>query len=283
MAAEVAIRIKGVTCAATADVLRTISTRNNARTMRLSFRLTARCRKLAVHSLCGSLILTTSASAQSTAGLVGSVRDSLGGPVSLAQLSLSGVRTLSDSAGRFTMAGLPSGGATLLVRRLGFTPLDFKLELAAGRTDSVQLVLTMLPRELAEITSEASDRARARLTDFYRHRENGSGYYYDRKEIEQRRVQRISDLLRRLPGVRVGTDRTGRYVVRMSRSVGGRDCPPDFWIDGIRAPSLNVDDLPLVDVEALEIYKGPSGIPPEYLGRLGSPGCGAVVIWTRVP
>jgi hypothetical protein len=228
-------------------------------------------------------MLSASASAQSTAGLVGNVRDSLGGPVPLAQLSVSGVRSLSDSAGRFAMAGLPSGGATLQVRRLGFAPLDHQLELAGGRTDSVQLVLAMLPRELVEITSRASDRARARLTDFYRHRENGSGYYFDRREIEQRRVQRISDLLRRLPGVRVATDRTGRYVVRMTRAVSGRDCPPDFWIDGIRAPFLNVDDVPVVDVEALELYKGPSGIPPEYLGRLGSPGCGAVVIWTRVP
>jgi hypothetical protein len=44
-----------------------------------------------------------------------------------------------------------------------------------------------------------------------------------------------------------------------------------------------VDDVPMIDVEAIEIYKGPSALPPELNTRLGNPGCGAVVIWTRVP
>ena len=45
--------------------------------------------------------------------------------------------------------------------------------------------------------------------------------------------------------MRLTPDRMGgRSTLRSSRS-GGRDCPPDIWIDGVRAPGLNIDDVPL--------------------------------------
>jgi hypothetical protein len=220
---------------------------------------------------------------QSAARLSGTVRDSSGAAVALAQLAVNGVRGASDSAGFFVLEGLRGGPATLRIRRVGFEPLDTTLQLAGGRSDSVGIVLTAVPRELAEVTTEANAQKLTHLSDFYRHRKNGSGYYLDRKAIEATRVQRLSDVLRRMPGVRLVSDRSGRYQVRMSRTSGGRDCPPDFWIDGIRAAYFNVDDVPLTDVDALEVYRGASSLPPEYLSRVGSPGCGVVVIWTRLP
>jgi hypothetical protein len=51
----------------------------------------------------------------------------------------------------------------------------------------------------------------------------------------------------------------------------------------VRAPMLGVDDIPLQVIEALEVYRGPSGLPPEFNNRMGNPSCGAIVIWTRVP
>jgi hypothetical protein len=44
-----------------------------------------------------------------------------------------------------------------------------------------------------------------------------------------------------------------------------------------------VDDIGIHDVEALELYRGPAGLPPEFNDRLGRPNCGAIVIWTRLP
>lgn len=218
------------------------------------------------------------------ASLAGTVRDSGGLPVPLAQLTLLGVRSLSDTSGRFLLTGLPAGAATLAIRRLGFAPSTVALDLAAGRLDSVFIVLTMLPRELAGVNTEANSLLAVYLADFYRHRRGGTaGHFFERTQIDDANAHRISDLMRRLPGIRLIPDRNGRMVLRMGRSMGGRDCPPDFWIDGVRAPMLNVDDIPLEDVEALEIYAGAAGVPPEMNSRLGNPGCGAVVIWTRVP
>lgn len=231
-----------------------------------------------------AVALASSASAQATpARLIGSIRDTNGIPVPLAQVTVSGLRTVSDSGGRFILPGLPYGSVAVNVRRLGYEPRDTSVELAIGRVDSLFVVLAILPRELAGVLTEADALDRARLAEFYRHKQGGGGTYIDRAQLEQSRVTRTSDLLRRLPGIKMGTDRAGRSVMRMGRAIGGRDCPPDFWIDGVRAAFMNVDDIPVHDIEALELYRGPSGLPPEYNSRFGNPGCGAVIIWTRLP
>ena len=218
--------------------------------------------------------------AQSRATLIGSVRDTSGSALSLAQLSVGAARTVTDSAGRFTLTGLPAGSASITVRRLGFAPGNANVDLVEGRTDSVHVVLVMLPAQLPGLVADAEARERIRLADFYRHREAGQGYYLNRHQLDSTRVRRLSDLMRRIPGVRLLVDRNGRVQLRMSRS---ESCAPDFWIDGQRAAQLTVDDVPLTDVEAIEVYRGPSGLPPEYNVRFGNPGCGAIVIWTRLP
>lgn len=229
-----------------------------------------------------SLVVTSTATAQTRTAVVGLIRDSSGAPVAQAHIASSGVRTISDSAGRFTMENLPTGRVALSVRRLGFEPADLFVQLFAGRRDSLIVVLTVLPVDLPGVITNVDAARGGRLAEFYRHRENGMGKYLDRKQLDAMRVSLTSDVLRRLPGVRLVPDRNGRYVLRMGRS-GGRNCPPDFWVDGIRAQFLNIDDLPLSDVEALEVYSGPGALPPEYNNRFGNPACGAVVIWTRVP
>jgi hypothetical protein len=219
----------------------------------------------------------------SGATLVGTVRDTTGIPVPLARLRSGGALTISDSVGHFSLGGLPGGAATLFVRRLGFEPLDISLQLTSGVTQSLDVVLTGLPQDLPGLTTSVATLADIRLRDFYRHRQSGIGYFFDRREIESKNAQRISDILRRLPGTRMTPDRAGRQTMRMGRSASGRDCPPDVWVDGVRAQGMSVDDVPLGDVEALELYRGPAGLPPEMNSRLGNPACGALIIWTRLP
>lgn len=217
--------------------------------------------------------------AQSRASLIGSVRDSTGAALPLAQLAIGESRAITDTAGRFVFTGLAAGTVSLTVRRLGFAPKNAQVELIDGRTDSLHLVLVVLPAYLPGLVAEDT-RERIRLADFYRHRQSGHGYYFNRRQLDSTRVHRISDLMRRIPGLRLVPDRSGRLQLRMSRS---GSCAPDFWIDGQRAAFLNVDDVPLGDVEALEVYRGPTGLPPEYNVRFGNPGCGAIIIWTRLP
>jgi len=67
----------------------------------------------------------------------------------------------------------------------------------------------------------------------------------------------------------------------MSRStLPGRRCPILYYIDGVPARGYNIDDMPARDVEALEIYRGPSQVPVEFDRRNAM--CGLIVIWTRI-
>jgi hypothetical protein len=99
-----------------------------------------------------SLLLLAAAApavgAQSRATLVGSVRDSTGAAVAFAQLTAGVMRALSDSAGRFVVTGLPAGTTAIIARRLGFHPDTATIELADGRTDSLHIVLFVLPAQL---------------------------------------------------------------------------------------------------------------------------------------
>jgi hypothetical protein len=215
------------------------------------------------------------------ASLHGLVRDQTGAPIGFALVTVADIRGVADSAGRFFLTNLAPGSTNVLVRRLGFSPKRVALTLVEGRSDSLTVTLASFPVELAGITTEAS--TMGRLAEFERHKVNGQGIYLDRAELEKRRTPRLSDVLRRVPGVRIVTDRTGRTLLRMGRATSGRDCPPEFWIDGVRAQFLGVDDVPVSDIEALEVYRGPSGLPPEFNSRFSNAQCGAIVIWTRIP
>ena len=227
-------------------------------------------------------VFPAAGTAQSAPGAIvtGTVRDTAGGAIAQVQLIVAGARTLTDSAGRFSLVGLPAGPTMLSVRRLGYAPLETRLRLQEGGVDTLDVTLVAVPGQLPELTTDAEAMERSSLAGFYRRREIGNGFFFNRRELDSTRVVRISDVLRRLPGVRLVPDRSGRVHLRMSRS---GNCPPDFWIDGQRAPYLGVDDLPLRDLQAMEVYRGASGVPPEFNNRLGNPACGVVVIWTRLP
>lgn len=233
--------------------------------------------------LCAALMVGVTAPrahAQDTR-VFGTVRDTSGHPIPMVRLSSGGALTITDSSGRFSLGGLAAGNAQVSVRRLGYSPLDTTLAVVAGHADTLSFVLVILPQDLPGITSNMDEILRTRLPEFYRHRRLGGGVFFDRRDIEARHPQLLSDLLRTLAGARV-TERGGRSSTGSSRG-SGRACPMDVWIDGVRAAGMNSDDVGVNDIEAVEFYRGPSGLPPELNDRFGHPGCGAIVIWTRLP
>src|SRR5437016_4319014 len=76
------------------------------------------------------------------ATITGVVRDSLGVPVAGAEVvATSAHRTRSDSAGRFRLDGLASGGYTVRARKLGYEPAEWTAEV--GRTSRFDITLTL--------------------------------------------------------------------------------------------------------------------------------------------
>jgi hypothetical protein len=232
---------------------------------------------------------TATAAQTASAALAGTVRDENGAALPMVRLSAeSGSRTaISDSAGHFLMRGLEPGQTRFVIRRLGFEPGEFSVTLEAGATLTLDVTMAQAAVKLAGMESRASLGPQAALAMFERHRDARSGgAFIERADIELRHPHRLSDIVRSLPGVDMHANSvTGEYEVRMARSGSGygRDCPVEFWIDGSRAPGLNIDDIRPGDVEAMEIYKGAATLPPEFNGARGTAACGTIAIWTRMP
>lgn len=130
---------------------------------------------------------------------------------------------------------------------------------------------------------------RGKMAGFNRRMSRGAGEFITRRDIERRDPMRLSDMVHVRAGV--GTvpygDGSGRRHVRMARSALQEDtdrCRVQYWIDGVPFRGVNrfeLDELSPDDVQGIEIYRGPSEIPPRF-NRRGS-GCGVVAVWTRDP
>ena len=242
-------------------------------------------RLLALALVCAAPL--TSASAQLLpAALVGVVRDSSGVAIPVVEVRYKGTDFLSvhtNDSGGFRMINLPTGLATVSVRRMGFSPATAEVRLRSGRTDSLVFTLTALPTTLAGVLVEDEYEARSRrlLAGFWERRSRGFGHYLTRADIERRGAHEFVDLARMVPSVTIST-RGGQKTIRLNRGAG-RDCPPQYVVDGMRIEAGSPDEFTPQDVEAVEFYSGPATVPPQFAPRFNSYTCGAIVIWTRLP
>jgi len=238
---------------------------------------------------CVSVLLLpafASVSAQSVGAISGTVRDSVGKPIAGVEVVLlqRAGAVHSDSLGEFRLADIPAGKRQLHFRRLGFAPESIDTEVADGRTLALNVTLEAMATEIEGMTVEELARKRQVLADFYDRSASGFGHFVTREQIEKRNPMNLSDMMRLIPGARLVPMRGGgQAVLRFNRATGGRDCPPQYWVDGVKAYGLNIDDIIPQDVEGIEIYEGPSTIPAQFNTREGTTICGVVLIWTRIP
>jgi hypothetical protein len=69
-----------------------------------------------------------------------------------------------------------------------------------------------------------------------------------------------------------------------SRRIGNlvriRGCAPLLWVDGVRLPGAELDEVVQpADIAAMEIYASFAGIPAQFFDRTAT--CGTLVVWTR--
>lgn len=201
-------------------------------------------------------------------------------PISGAQIAILGTPfvTTSDSAGRFTYAGVGAGTYLLQARAIGYESRRWIIRLDAG--DSVHYVLEMPPigLDLATIVVEASPtRFALRMMEFEQRRAAKRGIFLTGAEIATKKSSTLVDLLRGVPGVRVSC-RSGTCVVEMMRSARGV-CRADWVVDGFPATQSGTPHLPTVGIVGIEVYRSPNETPPEFLKSDSQ--CGVIVIWTR--
>ena len=209
----------------------------------------------------------------------------------------------SDSAGRFSLEGVPSGAIRFQARALGFAPLDTTITISAERVTSVTLRMTQNVQQLAPVVTEAAlpygkpERYRhtGRFDDFYERRAKRPGVFFTREDIENSGRNTVMELMSVAPGVRVSFH-GNRESIRIPRCVGSsiymsqkpdtteRTTAPTRWlavyVNGQRIgadPINTLSQFKVEDVETVEFYRGPSQLPMEAVGDA----CAAIFITTR--
>jgi hypothetical protein len=242
-------------------------------------------RRLLLAAGCGVVPAIVGAQGATTT-LVGSVRDSAGRALGGVELRLNGgdVAARSDDLGGFRIGVVPSGPTRVDVRRLGFAPSALTVTLRPGRIDSLVVTLnavaTALPGVVVE--DEAMTRSKQLLAGFWERRSRGFGSFVTREEIAQRNTSHFVDLVRRINSTSI-VNLNGRQTIRFKRSQNSRDCPPQYWLDGMRIESATPDEFNPEDIEAIEVYAGLATIPVQFAPKFNAYTCGAIVIWTRLP
>jgi TonB-dependent Receptor Plug Domain. len=211
--------------------------------------------------------------------LSGIVRDEGGTPIANAEISLSRVnesarlfRTGDD--GRFNFTEVRVGEALLSVRRLGYRATSMKFDVGPTTTAKpIEFELTEIASDIDAVVVEGS---KGHLREFYEHKaSNNFAKFFERKDIEKRNPAYLSELLRTVPGARLAASgRSGNEVLL-------RGCKPMVWVDGMRAPGAEVDEMARpMDIAGMEVYPSSAGLPPQYQDR-NNRMCGAIVLWTR--
>ncbi|MEO6878622.1 MAG: TonB-dependent receptor, partial [Gemmatimonadaceae bacterium] len=186
----------------------------------------------------------------------GTVADAAGNPLNDAEITLrrtdSTARPVrSDANGRFRIDALPDGAISLRVRRMGFQERTVPVKFVADRTATVFVTLDEAVAALDPVSVDVEGpETNTKLREFYaRERSNHFGYFLDEEQLAEIHPEQTSDALRAVPGV----------LVRPSRRIGNevriRGCSPLVWVDGLRAPNGELDELTRgSDVAAMEIY-----------------------------
>lgn len=241
------------------------------------------------------------------------VRDAAGQPVPGALVRIGDRPAVTtDSVGRARVAGLPAGTYTVIVTHASLGTRSGNVTLAAD-AGSLELrpaapagaLAATVQRAvgLAGVTARAQRIPALDQLGFYTRMEQNAGQFVTQDAIQSRRAGRLTDVLRRLKGIRIiryspsttgmGGGRSGMDLDAHNRIASSRGstgistagpCWMDVYLDGTPVQSAdnidqaqNLDEISTTNVIGLEVYHG-SEIPAEYRGSTAS--CGVILIWT---
>lgn len=200
----------------------------------------------------------------------------------------------SDENGLFSflVEGTPS--IQLRARRIGFravrTPKLKLKQLKDFRTLTVELRMApeAVPVAPLEVVAGRRREVSPVLEGYHRRKEMGFGEYITRQEIERRDPGEVTELFRTIPGIRLSSSGRGSHAIvttnRSEASFTG-PCPAQIYVDDFHVNrstgrTFRIDDMVTPeDVQGIEVYKGLSTVPAEFLSPKAD--CGVIVIWTR--
>ncbi|MDF1506246.1 carboxypeptidase regulatory-like domain-containing protein [Roseisolibacter sp. H3M3-2] len=272
----------------------------------------AAARAQATGTLAG-VVAVAGADALSPAGL----------PVPTASVTIAGSQRVApaDSARRFAFAAVTPGTHRLVVRGVGFEPLEVTARVGGGDTTWLRVGLRPAAPQLAKVTvREAAGSGNAAFDA--RRAAGGRGRFIGPEELQRNQGRQVSEMLSTVPGVRLVPQPDGGVAVSSRRgqtSVNAdTQCYLAVYVDGMRVFEPTVAEGTTVSPNGTVTVTGGSppsvnkgavgGRPPGqeppnvnvtdlaqlggievYAGPGSLPGelagtgnaCGAVLFWTR--
>ena len=200
-------------------------------------------------------------------------------------------RTRSDSAGFFAFRTLPAMDVVLFLRHLGHELGSVTVQ-RADRQRSLNLAMSRITPQLAGVTVTAAPvlARHSALDGFEYHASHAlGGAYIQRADLEAAQVIRLSEMMRRVTGVRL-IDEQGVLVVASSRGYQSgirrgdpmAPCVLPVVVDGqMKERLFSINSIDPKSIAGVEVYSGPATIPPFFASMHPDAGCGLVAIWTR--
>lgn len=200
----------------------------------------------------------------------------------------------SDEDGRFSFVVEGTPTLQFRARRIGYRAVNTpELDLAnlsdfRALTLEIRLAPDGVPVAPLEVVTGQRRHDSPVLEGYYHRKEVGLGDYITREEIEERDPGQVTDLLRSVPGVRLTSSGRGhRGVVTTTRGNNSFTgvCPAQIYVDDFHinrsdGRTFRIDDVvEPEDVEGIEVYRGLSTVPAQFLSLKAD--CGVIVIWTR--
>jgi hypothetical protein len=230
-----------------------------------------------------------------------------GKPIADAEVSVPALnRTVRTNAdGLFQISDLPSGTHRILVRKLGYGPLDVSLAFAPRERVERRIVLgTVSVLSTVDVKAKRLDPG---MRDFEEQRALGIGRFLTRDDLERQRMTRMTEVLMMVNGIRFKPLANRQYASAGHRPpVGMGHC---YYFEGPHADSARtcvpvnecfmqvyLDNHPLFlgrdgetvpdlsrfrpdEIEAVEVYASGAETPSKYSG-LGT-SCGSIVLHRR--
>jgi hypothetical protein len=228
----------------------------------------------------------------------------------------------ADSAGRFRSAPLSAGRVTVIAEAAGYYGVREAIDIPASGEVAHTFSLRPNAHVLAgvEVRARARQRLPAKLHEFAMRQGHGSGRFLDPAQMARFNGQPLTEALKTiLSGARFDRNGMGQMTIVSARALNAttslrptsnvKSCGVQIWQDGVllsdpnasgdfamaTSPTSNkvvtvhggvdrdfdVSGLLADSYMAAEYYSDISSTPPGF--RTGTPTCGVLVLWTRVP
>lgn len=206
-------------------------------------------------------------------------------PVANAQVRAAGDTTTATTRadGTFSLDRVRYGTISVSARSIGFLPQDVAVDVLADQPARVHFSLMTAANMLDTVRAYAV-RTLAEEDGFDERRKSGWGHFFDAEAIERMRPFATSDIVKRVPGLRIQTVGFDSYITMRHGCVmlGGT---PAYFLDGRELMGIETTrDLeimaPVDELAAVEVYNDDVSTPAQF--RLFGK-CGAIVMWSLPP